>query len=1604
MADDVKFRVGADTKPAKDELKKIDQEVKKKEINIEIDVDTKKVKKEIDELGREIEKKVPKVEIEVVADTEQAEKSMKEITEEKRTAKYMIEFENMEIIEKTLEDIKLKASMLKLAPQKASIEEFQNLQKLLDGMMEKIGTIQFNKGEVKHFREQGEALKKELETIAIKLDLDKSEIEAHTENLKVDFETLKKQAQEIGLDPNKFNINNFNKLNTDLDDLSEKASNFEINKEAGAKIKAEIENIKKSIQNVPMEIDLKREKELENKLEKIKLKIAQIKLDPDAFSKKQVENLKKELIEIAAKAEALHIGDPQKAKAMTDQIKEMSKSLASSQKEAGGLDKQFTMIKLTVAHLAADMVKKVLSSLKDMVKEGAKLNKELEHSIAKISTISSENTGVMNYKILEIGKNFGIDPRAISDGLYQVITSVGDVAGKFELVETSAKLAKTGFLEVNEAVDGLSTVINGYNLSMDKAADVANVFVKVQKLGKTTVREFADTLSRTIPIAKEVGMSFEEIGASIALITSKGAKTSEAQTRLASFLYEVQDAGSKINEVFQQAAGKSSTEFFNSGGTFGEYLKMLKDYGDKMNIDITSQLGNKNSKNFFLALTGDMDAYNVKLNEIKNNTGELETNLNTMMDTMQSRSERAKAYWDSLKDSIGGAVNGIVGGIGDMVTGYDSTTAAQARLNAEANKNINTIVELTKKMEGQYDMSKLTKEEQDELNRSLNSMKSMSSDLYNAYMSWTNGASSYANMLGVATQKQREFLALNAMIGLGENRKQLAEIQNEKVKNTVKGLDLVGGQAYAKGYNSLEQVFRDPELMEQIKRDPQKLEKFENLRGAEHGLNIKETSKKNEIETGQKELQQKDAEVTTGAALDLSKKIFELGNTISGNTEAVKENTNDNDTKTVRNEKEIELDFNKQIQELRKGMEGANEKTQKEITKGVRALELNKQKALKENELNKLDNDNRETKNKTALKEYNLKREILQTEILGLQNDLMLNEQGTSGGGSKKSKKDNSEKEAIKAFRENEQEINNDYLSRHNQLTEQYNNDMNAAIAENNQKAIEKLKEEYEKAIKNLDTEKKIELNTFKAENSPNITKAEKESLELQNQQLKLEQAQLESEEKNKALQKQMNDNLQNLNVTMENLGALMTNLANSNTGTGAGNTLNQALGIGGSILNGLNQVGALKGLLSGGGTLSSLLGGASKLFGNINKGAGVGNIISGIMGGGQQGNLGSTLGSVAGGLFGGGIGSVLGGALGSVVGSLFGSKKRKKQEKELKRYKKAQEALEKAQKYAASDWSIYAEDYAEQLQRRGAADYISMYDKLLNVRSLSQVIGTLEGNQLKGSSKFTSDGSAYGIKMDSLRDLMPQYTDKEIMDWFASITGGAVLNGEYLETGQGKYGVFDLEKLAEEISKINTEFAAELKQQIKEIINFTAENIASVVADGFGEGLEDLGDNLEKQIADSLKSAFLNTQVFKDLSNGFSDLMSGYITDLFKNDPNLGINMTADGLSSPQQYNDALKQYAEYATELQKEIFDELGLNINNLTGSIDSLNSNLSANTVQGLATNLFKYNAGQDPGQEFQQDIVINIMIDEDAMKKQIIKYTTDSLSKQRRGGYS
>lgn len=1225
-------------------------------------------------------------------------------------------------------------------------------------------------------------------------------------------------------------------------------------------------------------------KKLEEETNNLGKKVSEIKLKNGSFSKEEIIQLKKEIELTALKAKTIYFTEGNKsAEELSNRLKEMHKSLGNTKKQIEETQAIFSKMDFIIGNIASSLIQTVGGDIKNLVNQGAELSKQLEYADKKIQSISNLSSVDINANVEKIGLETGTDFGELKEGLYQIISAVGDIPEAYNLLETSNKLAITGFTNLGNAVDGLTTVLNAYKMQMNEADRVANIFVKTQKYGKITVDEFARDLAQSVPYATQLGISIEEIGTSIALLTSRGVKPAQAETQLASFLRNMLDDTNELTKELSKNLGMSVREYIKNDGDLIKLIGEIEKVEKKAGKAITSFSLDSEAKAFILQLKDGEEAYKRFYSSISSTNDEINTNMNKMLNTQKSATERAQRYWEIFSMKIGNIKSNIIAEVGDIITGFDKTDSQMKELNSFIKSNINILDEFA-------GVQNLSKNEQERLNKAMENLSSIAPNIVNAFRSMKQGIIDYTEYAKLANKETEALTKSNLTI----------ELFNAKEKE----------KKIRKDFDERSEIFK---LATHI---------YSKKFGTSNPEVILSKLNENYLKSG-------------------NKNDFDLFKAYSDNMQQ----------------------YNLELERLKKARKVITD-LDKEI-KSIGKLEEEKKEST-----DKSKDDNTPLKQNTTSSEEDLKTQYDRT------------------------------------YKKEELRIETEYNNKIIEATKQYNEKMAQLKGIGTEKEIESIKRAYQNKIDEALKNKEISNLKNKISNTyydtdgydkDNKTKVDNELYyNSQISALEIEYSMKKSNDELRESQENLKEAITNMSTNLKNLGNLFQTIG-ENTGSTSIKNIANGLGLGSTIFDYLKQSDKgnnfLKGLL---GISDINLNKISTSLGDFSMGAGIGGAISGMLGGGAEGNIGGSIGSAIGTAVGGPVGSVVGGALGSAVGSVFGSKSKKKKKREEEKRKAALERLKKGQISGQYKWQDVVEAFNEDLERAGMGEYITLFDKVSANTNYDDILSTLN------SAKRGDDG----VSMTALKQLMPQYTESEIMDWFKAITGGAVLNGDTLSTGEGKYGAIDLSALAQQITNTNRELEQSLKETIKNIIDFTAGELANVVKEGFFDGIDDIGDNIEQMIANSLKNAFINTELAKGLFNGLSDKVQDYITEMFKSDSNLGIDLGTDNLEDLtfQQYIDLIKKYMELSSDKMEDIFGELGLNIDNLTDSVDKLNENMSKNVVSGIATNLWKQNLGIKEPVKVDTNLTIDmpVMLSGKEMDRYIIKVVNDSIKRSRRSG--
>lgn len=146
---------------------------------------------------------------------------------------------------------------------------------------------------------------------------------------------------------------------------------------------------------------------------------------------------------------------------------------------------------------------------------------------------SNELAGVREH-ILDLAPAVGVGPQALADAMMKISSTTRETGVALEILDISAKGSAAGMGAAVDVAGALTAVINSYGSSNITAARAADILTKTVQDGGAEAKELAPVLANVIPIAAQMGVSFEQVGANIATVTKLGVPASEAVTQLSS--------------------------------------------------------------------------------------------------------------------------------------------------------------------------------------------------------------------------------------------------------------------------------------------------------------------------------------------------------------------------------------------------------------------------------------------------------------------------------------------------------------------------------------------------------------------------------------------------------------------------------------------------------------------------------------------------------------------------------------------------------------------------------------------------------------------------------------------------------------------------------------------------------------------------------------------------------------------------------------------------------------------------------------------------------------------------------------------------------------
>ena len=167
------------------------------------------------------------------------------------------------------------------------------------------------------------------------------------------------------------------------------------------------------------------------------------------------------------------------------------------------------------------MTMKVTAPLVGLGFAAGKMAADFEFSMTQIETLvgrSRAEVKQLTEAVMGLSGETGRAPKELADAMF-FITSAGlDAASATAALEASAKAAAVGLGDTAIVADAVTNAMNGYGMAADGAAFATDVLAKTVEQGKASAADLAPQFGRLIPMAAELGISFDQVGGGLAFL------------------------------------------------------------------------------------------------------------------------------------------------------------------------------------------------------------------------------------------------------------------------------------------------------------------------------------------------------------------------------------------------------------------------------------------------------------------------------------------------------------------------------------------------------------------------------------------------------------------------------------------------------------------------------------------------------------------------------------------------------------------------------------------------------------------------------------------------------------------------------------------------------------------------------------------------------------------------------------------------------------------------------------------------------------------------------------------------------------------------------
>ncbi len=294
----------------------------------------------------------------------------------------------------------------------------------------------------------------------------------------------------------------------------------------------------------------------------------------------------------------------------------------------------------------------VISGLKRATAEALEFGKAMK----EVSTLLPKTADMapLTEGAKAAAKLYGKSPLEQARAYYQIISAgATDAATATKILAAANQLAIGGVTDVRTAADGLTTILNAYGISADRAEEVTDALFVAMRAGKTTIGELSSSIGKVAFIASQTGVGLDDLLSAISALTKGGIETNIAVNGVRAVIAAVAKPSTEAAELAAQLGINFSAAGLKAKG-FADFITEVKEKTGGSTASLAMLFGGVEALLPIMGLAGSAakDYANI-LGDMAEKAGQTREALEKMSEDASHKLNQLKAAFEVLAINAG---------------------------------------------------------------------------------------------------------------------------------------------------------------------------------------------------------------------------------------------------------------------------------------------------------------------------------------------------------------------------------------------------------------------------------------------------------------------------------------------------------------------------------------------------------------------------------------------------------------------------------------------------------------------------------------------------------------------------------------------------------------------------------------------------------------------------------------------------------------------------------------------------------------------------------------------------------------------------------------